>query len=248
MHSEVEGSFRLTATGSTKGDTKLISQHKATSEAFPFQLSITSEWTTKNAGGAYKSSSQTFKRNPIFTLTIEEDDTDICLTLRQHRKKQTSKKSDGKQRGIQWHKIGIYLFHSSAHLQSLKASDKVCASTFINLPEVSVFLPNAQKLAAGTYLVVCATYEPNLQATFALTALSDKKCVLELGRTQSAQPAQTVASAEAKPRGKGKGKAKGKSSKNTSNRGRKKKTGGSTLSFEKAQKTSTMMSDLYANL
>jgi len=238
---EVEGSFRLTATGSKTGDAKLLSRHTTTSEAFPFQQSIASAWTIKNAGGAYKSSSRTFKRNPIFTLTVEEDDTDVCLTLRQHRKKQTSKKSAGKQRGIKWLKIGIYLFHSSVELQSVQQSDKVCASTFINLPEVSVFPPKARKLAAGTYLVVCTTYEPNLQATFALTALSDKKCVLELGRTKSAQPAKLTASKVSKPRG------KGKTTKNTGKRGRRKKSGPSTVTFQKAQQTSTMLSDLYAN-
>ena len=244
MHSEVEGSFRLTATGSKKGGATLLSRHTTTSEAFPFQQSISSEWTVKNAGGAYKSSSQTFKRNPIFTLTVEEDDTDVCLTLRQHRKKQNSKKSAAKQRAIKWLKIGIYLFHSSAQLQSLTQSDKVCSSTFINLPEVSVFLPSATKLAAGTYLVVCATYEPNLQATFALTALSDKKCVLEAGRTESAQPAKvtaSVASKQSKPRG------KGKTTKSTGKRGRRKKSGASALTFHKAQQTSTMITDLYAN-
>ena len=100
-------------------------------------------------------------------------------------------------------------------------------------------LPETKKLGAGTYLVVCATYEPNLLGKFSFTAFSDKKCCLEVGRTESAQPPKAEAGSPAT----GKGMAK----KTKRKRGKKKKAAFG-ISFQKAQQTQNMMSDLYANL
>merc|ERR1711934_1319820 len=107
--------------------------------------------------------------------TVEEDDTNVCLMLRQHSSGKKTRESKGTSRGINWHKIGIYFFESSAQFHKLKQSDKICASTFINLPEVCVFLPGTKRLRAGTYLVICATYEPKLLAKISFTALSEKE-------------------------------------------------------------------------
>ena len=233
-------------TGSKTEDAELLSRFTTTAEVFPFQQFIQSEWNVKNAGGAYKSSSQTFKHNPIFTLTVEEDDTNVCLMLRQHSSGKKTRESKGTSRGINWHKIGIYFFESSAQFHKLKQSDKICASTFINLPEVCVFLPGTKRLRAGTYLVICATYEPKLLAKFSFTALSDKKCCLEVGRTESAQPPKAEAGASA-GRTMKKGMAK-KTKRKSKARGKKKKAAATGISFQRAQQTQVRMSDLYANL
>lgn len=240
MRAEVEGGFRVTTTGLETGDKQLLSQYTTTAEVFPFKECMQSEWAGKSAGGAYKSSSQTFKHNPLFTLTVDEDDTDVCLVLRQHRKKQSGKiSSGGAQRGYKWHTIGLYLFECSAQLQSLKTSDKIAASTFINLPEVCSFLPSTKKLGAGAYLIVCTTYESKLQAKFTLTALSNKQCYLEKGRTESAKAASAAVASKKKTKTKKKKKGRDK---------KKGKKAGSTISFQKARNTQTMMTDLYAQL
>jgi len=154
---EDSGKFCLTATTLKGSITPLLSRFTSTSDEYPFVQSIESEWSSKTAGGAYKASSQTFKRNPVFTLVVENDDTAVCLTLRQWRKQQSHNGSSEAQRkvtSIKWHKIGIYLLRSSAQAP-LKKSDKIAASKFINLPEVCLLSPPKERLQSRVLDCLC---------------------------------------------------------------------------------------------
>lgn len=141
-------------------------------------------WIRGSTAGGCRNFIDTFWTNPQFKLKLEDADghghCSVIVALMQKNRRKLRKE------GLDLETIGFAIYqapHDEDHLEKdffRFNSSKARSRTYVNMREVS----ERFSLAPGSYLVVPTTFQPHIEADFALRIFSESKAgAIEMGNT-----------------------------------------------------------------
>lgn len=141
-------------------------------------------WIRGSTAGGCRNFIDTFWTNPQFKLKLEDADGDgqcsVIVALMQKNRRKLRKE------GLDLETIGFAIYQAPNDEDHLEKdffrfnSSKARSRTYINMREIS----ERFALAPGSYLVVPTTFQPHVEADFALRIFSESKAgAIEMGNT-----------------------------------------------------------------
>ncbi|CAF4443466.1 unnamed protein product [Didymodactylos carnosus] len=146
---------------------------------YPGQQHFSSKWTKVNSGGRYQKN--TFYHNVGYRVLIEQESVSTSLTIILHQIPYTNSKDTPITSLQNHHPIGRYVFLVTDKNVKLKESPPLYSDAeFIRARSISKIV---QIHKGHEYYVVLTCFEPNSEAAYDLTFLSD--ILLSITKTES---------------------------------------------------------------